>query len=71
MLHRGTFTDQTLCAAGNTTSFGDWRNTICFIADDEDSGLHLDQFNNLATYVKANDPVYNIDKIYIDAYTVR
>ncbi|MBL0342303.1 MAG: type IX secretion system sortase PorU [Bacteroidetes bacterium] len=64
----GTFVDLTLCAAGNTTSLGDWRNSICFIADDEDSGLHLDQSNNLATYVKANEPSYNIDKIYIDAY---
>ncbi len=64
----GTFTDLTLCSDGNTSSLGDWRNTICFIADDEDSGLHLDQSNNLANYMKNNQPDYNIDKIYIDAY---
>lgn len=65
----GTFTDATLCAEGNTTSLGDWRNTICFVADDEDSALHLDQSNSLANYLKANHPVYNLDKIYIDSYS--
>ena len=65
----GTFTDLTTCADGNTSSLGDWRNTICFIADDEDSGLHLNQSNNLANFMQANHPVYNIDKIFIDAYS--
>ncbi len=65
----GTFTDATLCAEGNTTSLGDWRNTICFVADDEDSALHLDQSNSLAGYLKTNHPAYNLDKIYIDSYT--
>ncbi|MDQ3051522.1 MAG: type IX secretion system sortase PorU, partial [Bacteroidota bacterium] len=65
----GTFTDATLCAEGNTTSLGDWRNTICFVADDEDSALHLDQSNSLAGYLKANHPAYNLDKIFIDSYT--
>jgi hypothetical protein len=65
----GTFTDATLCTDGNTSSLGDWRNNICFVADDEDSGLHLDQSNNLATYLKNNQPDFNIDKIFIDAYT--
>ncbi len=54
---------------GNTTSLGDWRNTICFVADDEDSALHLDQSNGLANYLKTNHPVYNLDKIYIDSYS--
>jgi len=64
----GTFTDATLCAEGNTTSLGDWRNTICFVADDEDGDLHLDQSDGLANYLKANHPSYNLDKIFIDAY---
>ncbi|HMT29115.1 MAG TPA: type IX secretion system sortase PorU [Bacteroidia bacterium] len=65
----GTFTGTNYCSDGNTSSLGDWRNTICFIADDEDSGLHLDQSNNLANYMNTNFPVYNVDKIYIDAYS--
>jgi len=66
----GTVTNTgTVCSDGNTSSLGDWRNSLCFIADDEDSGLHLDQSNNLATYVHTNYPVYNIDKIFCDSYT--
>ncbi|MFM7902918.1 MAG: C25 family cysteine peptidase, partial [Bacteroidota bacterium] len=37
----GTVSDATTsstCSESNTTSLGDWRNVICFIADDEDSG---------------------------------
>ncbi|MFM7079333.1 MAG: type IX secretion system sortase PorU, partial [Bacteroidota bacterium] len=56
------------CSGTNTTSLGDWRNVICFIADDEDSGLHLNQSNGLATYIRNSQPVFNIDKIFIDAY---
>lgn len=65
----GNFTDATLCSEGNTSSLGDWRNVICFVADDEDSALHLDQSNNLANYLKGVQPVYNLDKIYIDSYS--
>ncbi len=65
----GTFSDATLCADGNTSSLGDWRNTICFVADDEDGALHLDQSNNLANFLSSTQPVYNLDKIYIDAYS--
>ncbi|MBK8415386.1 MAG: hypothetical protein IPL22_13440 [Bacteroidetes bacterium] len=54
---------------GNTSSLGDWRNTICFVADDEDGALHLDQSNNLANFLSSTQPVYNLDKIYIDAYS--
>ncbi|MEI6489844.1 MAG: type IX secretion system sortase PorU [Bacteroidota bacterium] len=48
--------------------FGDWRNVVCFIADDEDGDLHLDQANSMATYVHDSVSEYNIDKIYFDAY---
>ncbi len=64
----GTITDLTTCNTGNTTSLGDWRNVLCFVADDEDGSLHLDQSNNLANYLATNYPVYNLDKIFIDAY---
>lgn len=61
-------TSSSTCSESNTTSLGDWRNVICFIADDEDSGLHLNQSNGLATYVRNNHPEFNVDKIFIDAY---
>ncbi len=47
---------------------GDWRNTVCFIADDQDKNMHIKQAESLAIYVDTNYKVYNIDKIYLDAY---
>lgn len=52
----------------SSTSFGDWRNIITFIADDEDNNLHISDADDLATYVADNHREYNIDKIYFDAY---
>ena len=49
-------------------AMGDWRNRLCFIADDEDYALHMSQADQLANNVKNNYPVFNIDKIYLDAY---
>ncbi len=47
---------------------GDWRNTVCFIGDDEDGSLHMDQADELAGYVESHYPDFNIGKIYLDAY---
>jgi hypothetical protein len=60
IIHYTTPSDETM---------GDWRNTVCFIADDEDSHIHFIQAENLATYVDTAHPVYNINKIYLDAYS--
>jgi hypothetical protein len=46
-----------------------WRNTLCFVADDEDFNLHLNQSDGVAmNTVSANYKDYDIDKIYLDAY---
>jgi hypothetical protein len=50
-------------------SLGSWRNELCYIADDEDNNLHLIDAEKLTGYVESNYPVYNISKIYLDAYT--
>lgn len=47
---------------------GDWRNTICFIGDDEDYNTHFNQANQLAEYVTDNYPNFNVNKIFLDAY---
>lgn len=49
-------------------NYGDWRNRICFIADDEDGNLHQEQADTLSAIVTRNHPVYNQKKIYLDAY---
>ena len=48
--------------------FGDWRNTVCFIADDEDGDLHISDANKLATLVDTSYNNINVDKIYLDSY---
>lgn len=45
-----------------------WRNYIAFVGDDEDNKMHMQQANDLAAIIESNHPVYNIDKIYLDAY---
>jgi hypothetical protein len=62
------YTNIVNCDENNCTPFGDWRHWICFIADDEDGGLHLNQAEAIADYVDSTYLYYNIDKIYLDAY---
>ncbi|HZX62251.1 MAG TPA: type IX secretion system sortase PorU, partial [Bacteroidales bacterium] len=42
----------------------DWRNVICFVADDWESGMHEQNADNVLIY----DSAYNVDKIYLGAY---
>lgn len=46
----------------------DWRNRICLVADDEDGNLHLSDAEMLSKYIDTTHRVYNIHKIYLDAY---
>ncbi len=47
---------------------GPWRNIVTFLADDGDNNIHLKHAETIANYIESNDPVYNIEKIYVDAY---
>jgi len=47
---------------------GNWRNEVCFIADDEDSNLHFTDVEELCGMVDAINRPWNIKKIYVDAY---
>lgn len=56
------------------SSFGDWRNIICLIADDQygdnlDGNIFVSDADRLANYVDTTYNNYNIDKIYMDAYS--
>lgn len=53
---------------GKTNVMDDWRNLICFIADDEDNNIHFKQAERLQAIIDTTYVDYNIDKIYIDAY---
>lgn len=56
----------------NVDSFGDWRNTVTLLADDIDNFLDDSPIQPgveiIADDIKENKPVFNINKIYADAY---
>ena len=56
----------------NVDSFGDWRNTVTLLADDIDNILDDSPIQPgveiIADDIKENKPVFNINKIYADAY---
>ncbi|MBI1183067.1 type IX secretion system sortase PorU, partial [bacterium] len=52
----------------DSRSLGDWRNNILFVADDQDSNLHLEQTEEIANSVNDNYPLFNLKKIYFDAF---
>ncbi len=49
-------------------SLGNWRNTATFIADDEDYNIHVKHADDIAETARAKYPVYNFNKIYLDAF---
>lgn len=49
-------------------SFGPWRNNLTFIADDEDNNLHLQDAEIITTTAATTGPVFNQQKIYLDAF---
>ena len=49
-------------------SFGSWKNTMVFNADDEDGDIHLADAEIMAKYVSDSLPQYNNYKIYVDAF---
>jgi len=57
-----------LYGANTYPGTSDWRNTITFLADDENQNLHFHQAEELAAIVGAQYPLFNVNKIYFDAY---
>jgi len=49
-------------------TFGDWRNAITLLGDDEDGNRHFWDSENVAGIIGGSYPQYNIKKIYLDAY---
>jgi len=61
--------DKAIHYATNTVEVMEsWRNMITFTADDGDNGMHLRHAEELSDYIYQQYPVYNIDKLYLDAY---
>jgi hypothetical protein len=51
-----------------TPTHGDWRNTLLIIADDQNDNEHQKQAEKVAKLLKEDSPVYNVEKIYFDAF---
>ncbi|MFA6924403.1 MAG: type IX secretion system sortase PorU [Bacteroidales bacterium] len=57
------------CSSSNDISnYAEWRNIICFAADDEDDNVHLNQAEQITKYIDATYKNFNIEKIYFDSY---
>jgi len=54
--------------ASQVYNFGDWRNVMAFVADDEDGGTHVSDAETAAGVIASSYPTFNLDKIYCDAY---
>lgn len=52
----------------SAASTGDWRNIICISADDEDGNTHMIDAEGLYSLLNSSYPLFNIDKIYLDAF---
>ncbi len=61
--------DKSIHYATNTEAvMNPWRNVITFLADDEDANRHLKDAEALSNFLTNTHKVYNISKIYLDAY---
>ncbi|MFA5328972.1 MAG: type IX secretion system sortase PorU [Prolixibacteraceae bacterium] len=54
-------------------TFGNWRNTVTFIADDGNTAdnytnAHMSQAEEIATFLNQSHPSFYTDKIYFDTY---
>lgn len=49
-------------------AYGDWRNYICMIGDDEDNNQHMLQSDQMAERLDTVYPDYNVEKIFLDAF---
>ncbi|HOZ51850.1 MAG TPA: type IX secretion system sortase PorU [Chitinophagaceae bacterium] len=49
-------------------SFGPWKNSMTFNADDEDDGIHLDDGEIMSKFATDSLPNFNSQKIYVDGF---
>jgi hypothetical protein len=52
----------------SNTSYGSWRNVGAYVADDEDLNIHIDDAQIIADEFIGQNPVMNVEKIYLDAF---
>ncbi len=55
-------------ATPSAATMGPWRNTLTFVADDDDNNHHLNDAETLTKFVSSHYPAYGINKLYLDAF---
>lgn len=65
---KSSYTEMNGCTPYTKHICGDWRNRVCFVADDEDNNLHIGQANELTNYIDTANFNINITKIFLDSY---
>jgi hypothetical protein len=61
------FVDKVI-AYHSSAAYGPWRTNINLIADDEDFNLHLQDAETLSVTTSTTNPLFNQQKIYLDAF---
>lgn len=60
--------DKLIRYSSGGATLGNWRQRILFVADDEDGNVHQLDAESLSGIVTADQDLFNIRKIYVDAY---
>lgn len=60
--------DAAHCSGVGNNQFGEWRNRVVFVADDEDNNIHMRDANEYAETVEEDYPDFNVVRIFLDAY---
>lgn len=63
-----TYVNKVIHYVTSEATLGNWKNEICFIADDGDNNLHLQQADSLANSVTMGLYPFNTTKTYLDFY---
>ena len=61
--------DKSISYDSNTPqTMGPWRNRLTFVADDGDYNSHLNDAETLSKFINSRYPVYDLNKLYLDAF---
>ena len=60
--------DKLIHYASASEALGQWRNEVVFVADDGDANKHQHQSDFLATYLEAQQPQFNAQRLFLDAF---
>jgi hypothetical protein len=63
-----TLVDKIIYYDTNKNVLKDWKNKLCFVADDKDGNRHFKDAERISILAQQQDSAYNVDKIYIDAF---